>query len=139
MAFGLMETIEQAGQLAAGILIHMSAEAISLGGAFARSGYKTKEIIVLLLVFSVITPIGTIIGMQIAESDKLIDTIFLSISGGTFIYVACSEIIVHEFDRGNRQWLKTILVLLGGAVISCLWFIEHSHAEEGEDHGDHVH
>jgi zinc transporter ZupT len=63
MAFGLMETIEQAGQLAAGILIHMSAEAISLGGAFARSGYKTKEIIVLLLVFSVITPIGTIIGM----------------------------------------------------------------------------
>ena len=65
MAFGLMETVDQAAQLAAGILIHMSAEALSLGGAFARSGYKTKEIMVLLLIFSCITPIGAIIGMQI--------------------------------------------------------------------------
>lgn len=88
--------------MAAGILIHKSAAAISLGGAFARSGYSVKEIIVLLCIFSVIAPLGIIIGMQIADSNKLVDTVFLSISGGTFLYVACSEIIVNEFDKGSK-------------------------------------
>jgi solute carrier family 39 (zinc transporter), member 1/2/3 len=102
IAFGLITSIEQAGQLAAGILIHKSAAAISLGGAFARSGYSVKEIFVLLVIFSVIAPLGIIIGMQIADSNKLVDTVFLSISGGTFLYVACSEIIVNEFDKGSK-------------------------------------
>jgi len=102
IAFGLITSIEQAGQLAAGILIHKSAAAISLGGAFARSGYSVKEILVLLVIFSVIAPLGIIIGMQIADSNKLVDTVFLSISGGTFLYVACSEIIVNEFDKGSK-------------------------------------
>lgn len=97
IAFGLQTTIESAGQLAAGILIHKSAAAISLGGAFARTGFSMKEIIIFLGVFSLLAPIGIIIGMQIAESNKLVDVTFLSLSGGTFVYVACSEIIVNEF------------------------------------------
>lgn len=101
IAFGLLTELGQAGQLAAGILIHKSAAAISLGGAFARTGYTTKQIILFLGIFSLIAPLGIIIGMQIAESNKLVDVIFMSISGGTFIYVACSEIIVAEFDRGH--------------------------------------
>lgn len=80
--------------------------------------------------------------MSIADSNKLIDVIFLSISGGTFIYVACSEIIVSEFDKGNKQWVKMILVFLGALIITLLWFFdEHSH-EVGCDgvadtHADH--
>jgi len=139
IAFGLLTTIESAGQLGAGIMIHKSAAAISLGGAFARTGYNTKEIILFLGIFSIIAPLGIIIGMQIAESNKIIDTIFMSVSGGTFIYVACSEIIVGEFDKGHYQWLKMILVFLGGTLITILWFFdEHSHAEEGDDHSDHL-
>ena len=101
IAFGLQTTVESAGQLAAGILIHKTAAAVSLGGAFSRTGYSTKEIILFLGIFSVIAPIGIVIGMSIAESNKLIDVVFLGLSGGTFIYVACSEIIVAEFDKGK--------------------------------------
>ena len=114
---------------------------MSLGGAFARTGYSTKEIILFLGIFSVIAPIGILIGMQIADSNKLVDVTFLSISGGTFIYVACSEIIVAEFDKGKYQWLKMILVFLGGLLITCLWFFgEHSHGEEEgvDSHEDHL-
>ena len=86
-----------------------------------------------------IAPIGIIIGMQISDSNKLVDTVFLSISGGTFIYVACSEIIVNEFDKGNKQWVKMLLVLLGGIVISLLWFLDkHDHGDE-EGHEGHGH
>ena len=52
--------------------------------------------------------------MQIAESNALVDVTFLGLSGGTFIYVACSEIITAEFDKGHYQWAKMLLVLLGG-------------------------
>ena len=101
IAFGLQTSIESAGQLAAGILIHKTAAAISLGGAFANTGYSFKEIALFLGIFSIIAPLGIISGMSISESNKLVDVVFLSISGGTFIYVACSEIIVAEFDKGK--------------------------------------
>jgi len=69
----------------------------------------------------------------------LLDVVFLALSGGTFLYVACSEIIVHEFDRGSMRLLKMFLVVLGGVLIGALWFLGgHSHAEEGHDnHDDH--
>jgi len=63
------------------------------------------------------------------------------VSGGTFIYVACSEIITGEFDTGRHQWAKILLVLLGGVVISCLWLFgeAHSHDEGEEGHEGHDH
>ena len=130
IAFGLQKTIESAGQLAAGILIHKSAAAVSLGGAFANTGYTTKEIILFLAIFSLTTPVGILIGMSISESNEIIDVVFHSLSGGTFIYVACSEIIVAEFAKGNKQWIKMILVFCGALVITILWFFdEHAHGE----------
>lgn len=49
--------------------------------------------------------------MSIADSNKLIDVIFLSISGGTFIYVACSKIIVSKFDKGNKLTLSYLIII----------------------------
>ena len=141
VAFGLQTTLGSTGQLAAGILIHKSAASLSLGGAFARTGYTTREIIFFLAIFAVITPLGILIGMSIVDSNKLIDVAFHSLSGGTFVYVACSEIIVAEFDNGTgKQWIKMLCVLFGGTLITCLWFLDsHSHGEEGhEGHDDHL-
>jgi zinc transporter ZupT len=46
-------------------------------------------------VFSVTAPIGIIISFLIYRTNLVVDVIFLSISGGTFIYVACTEVIVE--------------------------------------------
>ena len=85
-------------------MIHKTVEGIALGASFTRSGYSLKEIALFLFIFSLISPIGIIIGLFIADSNELVNLCFLAISGGTFIYVACSEIIVHEFDRGKHAW-----------------------------------
>ena len=125
-----------------GIVIHKSAAAVSLGGAFARTGFSLKEILLFLGIFSVLSPIGVIIGMYIAESNALVDVAFLGLSGGTFIYVACSEIIVAEFDKGHYQWIKALLVLLGGSIIAVLWFLgghSHDHGGGGDGHEGHGH
>ena len=83
------------------------------------------------------TPAGVIAGMLLVDTNLLVDTIFQCLSGGTFVYVACSEIIVAEFDKGGLQWLKMIFVVLGGAIITVLWFIG-GHAHD-HGHGDHGH
>jgi zinc transporter ZupT len=138
IAFGLLVEINLAFQLSIGILIHKTAASISLGGAFARTGYSFMSIFILILIFALCAPIGIIIGMSIQESHPLLDVFFLAVSGGTFLYVACSEIIVHEFDRGSMRGMKMFLVILGGVIIAALWFLGgHSHAEEGEHHDDH--
>ena len=85
------------------------------------------------------SPIGGIIGMFLSETNPLIDSIFAALSGGTFVYVACSEMIVSEFDKGGMQWLKMIMVVVGSSVIALLWFIGGGHAHEHGDHGHHGH
>ena len=134
-----MTEVDSAFQLAAGVIIHKTAAAISLGGAFARTGYTLCEIIIFIGLFSVVAPIGVIIGMLISDSNLLVDTIFVCLSGGTFVYVACSEIIVAEFDRGHYQWLKMILVVLGGSVITGLWFLGDAHGHGTGHHEGHDH
>lgn len=81
--------------------------------------------------------------MLINHSSAIVDTIFMALSGGTFIYVACSEIIVAELDKGKYQWAKTLLVFLGGLTITVLWFFgghahDHGHGHEDDHHDDHL-
>lgn len=102
IALGLQESAESAGKLAAGILLHKLAAAVSLGGSFARTGFNLKVIIILLAIFSITTPLGIIIGMSISDSDPVVDVIFQGLSVGTFVYVACSEIITMEFAKGDK-------------------------------------
>lgn len=139
IAFGLQSEVGSAGQLATGILIHKGAAVVSLGGAFARTGYSMKSICLFLGVFSLTAPLGIIIGIVVSESNKLVDVVFLSISGGTFLYVACSEIIVNEFSRGQYRWAKVLFIVLGIAVISLLWLIEgeHNHGPACDPHAGH--
>lgn len=75
--------------------------------------------------------------MLAAKTNVLIDTICVCLSAGTFIYVACTEIIVAEFARGKHSGWKLLLVILGGAAITSMWFFGHSHSHGNHDHGDH--
>lgn len=56
----------------------------------------------------------------------------LSLAGGTFIYIACSEILVHEFEDKTYRYFKFLFFLLGAAVITLLWMLDQ-HEEHGEE------
>ena len=89
-----------------------------------------------IFIFSLLTPIGVVVGLFLTESSLIVDTIFACLSGGTFIYVACSEVIIEEFDQGKLQWLKMIFVMLGGLTVCSVFFVGHSHAgDHGHSHG----
>lgn len=76
------------------------------------------------------------------------DIVFLSISGGTFIYISCTEIIAREFKKSDETgkrpnwhlWVKLFCVLLGIVVICSLWTMEgegHNHGAEEAVKGGH--
>ena len=55
----------------------------------------------------------------------MIEIVFSSFAGGTFIYIAASEVIVEEFAVGGKnRWLKMLTFLLGAAVITLMWLLE---------------
>ena len=112
--------------LAVGILIHKFSAAVSMGGALTHSGYSERCFKIFVNLFALTTPIGIIIGAsvnagKIVESG-LIFAILMSISGGTFIYVACSEIVINEFDEVRLQWAKVLIFFIGGTLINVPWF-----------------
>lgn len=142
IAFGLMTDVNVAVQLAVGIIIHKTAASISLGAAFAKTGFTLKQICLFIFLFSLSTPIGIAIGMGISSGvHEVMNVVFMSLSAGTFIYVACTEIIVHEFESSKWSGMKLLLTFLGGVVIGSLWFLtaeDHVHGGPADLHLDHL-
>jgi zinc transporter 1/2/3 len=123
IAVGIQTDFDFTGYLALSIALHNFVASISLGGTFCRSGFTFKKSFGLVFAFSLSTPIGMTIGVLLSDSDPIVGVVLMSISAGTFIYVSCTEILQHEFERGLRQWLQFIFVVLGGALIIGFWFI----------------
>jgi len=83
----------------------------------------------MIVIFSTFSPVGIVIGM-LSTGNKLVEAIFLAISSGTFIYVACSEVIVEEFAMSRYKYQKFIVYMIGGVLIGSLSLLE---AVEGND------
>jgi hypothetical protein len=58
------------------------------------------------------------------SSNPMIEIIFNCLAGGTFLYIACSEVIIEEFSQPDNKFLKLMFFIVGIAVISSLLFLE---------------
>ncbi len=124
IALGVMNTIKECSILFSAIILHKWAAAFALGINFYKSGTETDLFIKMILLFTSFGPIGIIIGMIFSDAGNLIKGIMLSISGGTFIYVAASEVIVEEFSLSKKTNIKFLWFLFGGLLTFILTFIE---------------
>ena len=79
------------------MVVHKAAEVISLGGTLARNHYSVKQSLIFFGVLQAAFTCGMAIGIFISKSNKVLDSVFFSLSAGMLTYIACSEIIVHEF------------------------------------------
>lgn len=108
------------------LMIHKWAEAFSLGIFFIQARIIRKYFYLLIIFFSLIGPIGVSLGIILsANASEFIEGTFLSISTGTFLYVACSEVIVEEFSTPINRYIKFLLYLLGGAFAAGLASFEY--------------
>jgi zinc transporter ZupT len=68
--------------------------------------------------------VGCAIGIGLNGMPDIFTSLIYSVCGGTFIYIACSEILVEEFGKKEYKVLKFISFLIGAAGIILLWFAE---------------
>lgn len=124
IALGVMNTIRECSILFSAIILHKWAAAFALGISFYKSGTNTDLFIKMIIIFTSFGPLGIIIGMIFSDAGNLMKGVMLSISGGTFIYVAASEVIVEEFSLSKKTNIKFLWFLLGGLLTFVLTFIE---------------
>ena len=125
LALGLQSTMSSVTNMVIAICIHKGAAASSLGISLVKTFPNDFKLCRwLVFTFSMATPVGVGIGMAVAEAGDIYEIIFSSIAAGSFVYIACSEVVVEEFSiPGNRYW-KLLAFLVGASIITCLYFIE---------------
>ena len=76
------------------------------------------------MIYSLATPSGVAIGIIIAAGNDIVNSIFMGIAAGTFIYISTVEIIVEEFSVSKYKWIKFFFFLLGISVMVLVFFVE---------------
>lgn len=124
IALGLMSNKESLINLAISILIHKWAESMSISISLIKSFDQFSTIFKLMLLYSFITPVGTIIGIVLGDAPIIIQIVFMSLACGTFLYVSCSELIVEEFSLPGNRWLKMLGFCIGAALVGLLLLLD---------------
>lgn len=114
------------------IISHKWAESFTLGISFHKANTEKDKLIKLIVLFSIFTPAGIILGMFLADTSIIIEAIALSLSTGifyfiflgTFLYVSASEVIVEEFTNTKYGYPKFCLFILGGIMVGSLVLLE---------------
>ena len=107
------------------ILLPQWAAGLSLGISMSKNMKGRFGLVFwLLLIFSLATPLGVLIGILVSESSDMVSVVFDALAGGTFIYIAASEVVVEEFSTPDRKWLKLFMFLLGAGIITGVSQIE---------------
>ena len=125
LALGLQTSFESVTNIVIAILIHKGAASLSLGISLVKTFPDNFSLCrKLIVVFSFATPLGVLIGMLVVNAGDIYTVVFSSIAAGSFVYIACSEVIVEEFAIPGNRWWKLFAFLLGATTIMMLWFLE---------------
>lgn len=124
LALGLSGEFSDTLNIVIAIVIHKGAASSSLGISLVKTfpdDFTTVRW--LLFIFALASPLGTILGIFLQTGD-IVEITFTSLAAGSFIYIACSEVIVQEFSMPGNRWWKLLAFLVGATIISSLFFIE---------------
>lgn len=112
------------------LLGHKWIEAFSLGLSIEISGFKNLIKIILILIYSILTPFGSLVGSFVckifSKTSKITDTsviknILVGISSGSFIYIGFIEMLNSEFKPNDilKLRIKKIFgVIIGFTIMS---------------------
>ncbi len=104
------------GSLFWGILFHQIPVAIALMSLFVDSNMGMRKSWLFLILFSLTTPLGAVIGLYVNPEDVGLDVHFvLAIVVGMFLHI--STTIIFETSENHRiNLLKLICILIGGGM-----------------------
>jgi len=106
LAAGAQPEFDFALMLSISIMVHKLVAAVAVGVSAASANLTLKEAAIPIILFAISTPLGMLIGLGLHPEENLTIVVINTLSAGTFIYVACTEIIETEFAKTNvNRWL----------------------------------
>jgi len=125
IAFGTEGSMSQSIVIAIAVLAHKGSAAFALCVSMLKSKMGTGTIIKLIAMFSLMTPLGILIGVWIANvlSGKAAQfniAVFDALAAGTFLYVAIMDIFNEEFKHNTHTYFKLILAVSGVLLMALL-------------------
>ena len=125
MALGIQGKLRNTLFLSLAIAAHKWAASLTLGISFIKGGAKLKQLIISILIFGLIGPAGIAIGIILSEMcDEVVEAFCCAITVGTFIYIACTEILVEEFENSEFKYAKFFMFMIGGIFTAGLALLE---------------
>ena len=96
------------------IITHKATESFSLSTIFRLAEYSRRKTIGLLILFSLMTPIGAYLSLPFIHSLRNIDlSIPTGLTAGTFLYVATLDLIPEAFHGDRGKLLPFFYLMLG--------------------------
>ena len=129
IAVGTNEKMDRTLMLAIAIFLHKGSAGMALGIALNKAFEGRKTFVsILISIFAIFTPIGIILGIILQSfNNKMLEIVFSCLAAGTFIYIACSEVIISEFSQRDgccAKYSKTLFFVMGIIIIGSLKFFE---------------
>ena len=128
IALGVESQLATSAALFFAIIAHKGMAAFALGVSLYRGRIPRSRLITIIVLFSLMTPVGIISGAVLdtvltGRDGQWFEGIFDALAAGTFLYVAVIDIIEGEFATVKDKWLKFSLVFLGVTVMAvvALW------------------
>jgi zinc transporter ZupT len=111
------------------ILAHKATAAFSLTSLFVLGEFPKKKSILLLLLFSLMTPLGALVMTPFfAYGSKIVVEVLTGLTAGTFLWVATGDMLPEVFHTQDKRWVKLALLLAGIAVMFLLSLVGGGHA-----------
>jgi zinc transporter 1/2/3 len=125
MSLGLESDLLSGVVVLVAIVSHKGSAAFALGVNMVNADLGKALIRKTVLIFSMMTPIGVVLGSIISfsennESSIVFEAIFDSIAAGTFLYIATLEIIDELFEKSEFKVSKFALIFFGFALMATI-------------------
>jgi len=125
IALGVEDTIFDTSNILIAIVSHKMFAAFAFGVSLTKNKFPTERIVKMVIVFSLMTPMGILAGLLFQSSlqgsaNSPAAECIKAISSGTFIYIALVEVIMEEFQSNRDKYLKFILLIIGSILMASL-------------------
>ena len=107
--------INQHNDMVYGVLIHKIPIAVLITSYFIESGFKNIQVVSALIIFGIMTPLGTYLS-NMAVIDEMIIAYISAVVIGIFLHI--STIILFESSEGHKFNLQKIIVIAAAVVIA---------------------
>lgn len=124
-ALGVNTTFATASVIFLAIIAHKSSESFALAVTLNRSQLSFRHILILITIFSLMTPLGISIGTTVTQfmqfkTGQLLTAGFNAFAAGTFLYISTLHHINHHHNAHENEGIFEFFILMIGLSIMAL-------------------